>query len=233
MLRNFDPRRSDGETGTMLEERYFGTITITPKNRTATAQLLDELTAAAKSRDGVPPFMPSLRFVKKFQPAPDPTNPEPKVARDLRLSILKQLGIPATSPEAQRLKFFTAISNRGKEPLDSPLDRKHGVDAFYEYQHPDGRTVRVLIDVTKNTAIKRREDSEGDRVIMEPLPEYDRSETEPAYYLELASYAKQMARILNPELVEHLRERERTRIAAERPVEQMRVEGTVIRRRPK
>lgn len=182
-----------------MEEEYFGKIDTRGKKRAAALELYRELSGgkAPVETDFFLPFHKALRFAKAFQPWDDPTMPGTKVSRDLLDFICEELGIdPENEEETELPKFFTS--------LGSPLDERHGVDAFIEYR---GR--RVLIDVTKNPA-KTFDDSTEDRVIMEELPDWTDLKKRAAYVDALRKYAKHMAGIIRLP-VEHTREAGRIR----------------------
>jgi hypothetical protein len=179
-------------TGSLLEETYFG-VSVDRKNRKAAEDFFKMLSGSedVAATKGFLPFQKAVRFVKTFQPGTDPTMPSTKVARDLLDFVAEELDIDPDSEEAEELKFYTAVG--------SPLDRFHGVDAFIEYEDK-----RALIDVTMNPK-KRFEDSSGNRIIMEQLPDYGVKEERADYERELRKYARAVVKILRPP-VEHTKE---------------------------
>lgn len=78
------------------------------------------------------PFRQAMARVRKSQPW-DPTDPEPLVSSNLHAYVCLALGVEDWSEVA----LYTSIG--------SPLDRFHGVDAFFHFR---GRV--VTIDVTAN-----------------------------------------------------------------------------------
>ncbi|MDA2936051.1 hypothetical protein MYX06_02440 [Patescibacteria group bacterium AH-259-L05] len=79
------------------------------------------------------PFRKSVALVKESQPW-DPTDPNPRIANDLHALVAIALG----EDDFSELMLYTSTG--------SPLDRWHGVDAFFEYK---GKI--VTIDVTLNS----------------------------------------------------------------------------------
>ena len=191
--RYYSPTDSDPTTGKILEGEYFGKIDLKGSKRAAAMELYKQLSRGQSPAEAgfYLPFNAALRFAKSFQPWKDSTSPGKKVARDLLDFICDELGIDPDDEGAEHLKFFTSV--------DSPLDEKHGVDAFIEYR---GR--RILIDVTKNPA-KRFDDSTGDRMIMEQLPDWTEAKNKAAYIEEMKKYAHYSAHVLRPQ-PEHTRE---------------------------
>ncbi|MBI5077137.1 hypothetical protein HZB94_02035 [Candidatus Falkowbacteria bacterium] len=185
----------DGTTGKILEEEYFGRVMVGGEKAAAAQKVFMELSGGQTPEQarGRLPFMSAVRFAKAVQPWQSPTLPKRKVARDLLDFVCEDMGIDPESEEAEHLEFYTSVG--------SPLDL-HGVDAFIEY-----RGVRALIDVTKNPA-KRFDDSSGDRMIMEELPDWNDPSQKIKYEQELRKYSKHLAMILS-EAIEKRRERER------------------------
>jgi len=170
-------------TGKLLEESYFG-VSATRQNKQAMTELFEMLSNGKTPTEarGYLSFEKAVRLAKTFQPGDDPTMPETKVAKDLLNAIADELGIEPDSEEEQELKFYTAIG--------TPLDIKHGIDAFVEYK---GK--RVYFDVTKNPS-KRFEDSTNERIIMEELPDYGDKTKRAEYEQAFKKYARRAARIL-------------------------------------
>ena len=77
------------------------------------------------------PFRQAMVVLKSMQPF-DPTDPTPDFANTVHYYIYEGLGV-----DAEGVKFYTAVR--------SPLDRFHGVDAWFEV----GDKV-VTLDVTMN-----------------------------------------------------------------------------------
>lgn len=81
----------------------------------------------------------AIEIVKRIQPKDsDPTDPDPYFARDLHATLAENLELEDYSD----LEYYTAVKSR--------LDFLHGVDAFFEWKLPDGRILRVTLDITKN-----------------------------------------------------------------------------------
>jgi len=77
----------------------------------------------------------SFRVLKDMQSF-DPTDPQPDFANTVHYYVFNGLGL-----EAENVRFFTAVK--------SPLDRFHGVDAWFEIDD-DTTTTVITIDVTMN-----------------------------------------------------------------------------------
>ncbi len=191
--RYYSPTDSDPTTGKILEEEYFGKIDLKGDKRSAAMEFYKQLSGGqSPTKAGFYlPFNAALKFAKAFQPWKDAASPSKKVARDLLDFICDELGLDPDDEDAEHLKFFTSVG--------SPLDEKHGVDAFIEY-----RGHRILIDVTKNPA-KRFDDSSGDRMIMEQLPDWTEAKNKTAYIEALQKYARYSAEVLQSR-PEHTRE---------------------------
>jgi len=81
-------------------------------------------------------YKDSMKIAEECQPF-DPENPTPFFASSLRKKILEKIDIS----EGDKLKFFTAV--------DSHLDHKHGVDAFFKlYNKNDKELSCATIDIT-------------------------------------------------------------------------------------
>ena len=197
--RKYAPGAGDDTTGKILEEEYFGKNDTAGVKRAAALALYRELSGGKDpaETDFYLPFSKAITYVKSFQPWGDPTSPETKVARDLFDFTCESLDLNPESQAAEGLKFFTAIG--------SPLDERHGVDAFIEF---DGQ--RVLIDVTKNPA-KKFEDSTADRLIIEELPDWTDPQKRNAYLEAIKKYSEYIAKALRPPF-EHTREADQARI---------------------
>lgn len=103
------------------------------------------------------PYKKALEVARKMQPF-DPTDPKPRFANDLHATVAEGLGIE----DYGRLKFFTAVG--------TPLDVKHGVDAFLELK-VDKQTHRVTLDVTTNP--QKGDKHKADIVFFVPPDGYD------------------------------------------------------------
>lgn len=89
-------------------------------------------------KDEFLPFRQSIEYCRSHQPY-NPCDPAPQFANDLHATIVEALRFKDYS----RLKFYTAVH--------SPLDFKHGIDAFLEVEKEPGIILaRVTLDVTSN-----------------------------------------------------------------------------------
>lgn len=167
-----------GETGSMYESKFLGDFRITDRFVEEEAKLeRDE-----RGRYRKPWQLYDL--VKKHYDK-DPTHPPTDCARDLRIEVIDELGLPPE--EADRLKIFSA--------LKTPLDYRFGVDGFMEYEDPEtGKTARVTLDITRNARKleEARDDGSKADVLIGVLP--DAAQEELAYLKEVAKYARQIAR---------------------------------------
>lgn len=66
----------------------------------------------------------------------DPTDPDPRWANDVHAMVADSLGLEDYS----KLKFYTG--------RHSPLDYKHGIDAFIEWEFQEGKNITVTMDLT-------------------------------------------------------------------------------------
>lgn len=128
---DYGPRPAE-TTGAEAERDTFGRVKL--------GKMFQE-TLRAKSKDGYLQFAEALEIVRKFTEN-DPEAPEAEFAKDLRLDLLDLL--EEAGYTEGKLKFFATNG--------TPIDRYHGVDAFYEYfeegmAYPAG----VTLDVTKNS----------------------------------------------------------------------------------
>ncbi len=126
-------------------------------------------------------FAAAAELVKKFQPWPDPTNPQKDFLKELRLSLAEQLDLD--DQMANNLTMYTAVA--------TPLDVYHGVDAFVEYRLPDGHTLQITLDVTLN---EKKINTTGGRAnfIVSDIP--DISEGQDAYLAAIEKCAQQTAK---------------------------------------
>ena len=95
-----------------------------------------------------------------FQPFKDPTNPHEKpFPHDVHATIVDLLSLD----NYEQVRFYTAVG--------SYLDRKHGVDAFFELDLGNGESVRATLDMTQNP---HKRDYEADVVFQWPRDGIDR-----------------------------------------------------------
>ena len=80
------------------------------------------------------PYRDSIQFCRDHCPY-NPTDPDPRWANDVHATVAQMLEV-----EYQMIEFYT-----GRQ---TPLDYKHGVDAFIELKLKNGKKVTVTIDIT-------------------------------------------------------------------------------------
>ncbi|MCX6759965.1 MAG: hypothetical protein NTW46_01310 [Candidatus Nealsonbacteria bacterium] len=137
--KNEGEKNDDREkAGKIAEREAFGEIDQEKYDKT----LNEMLEAAGSGRSHDEKFMHRLyrEAVKKTQPFEDPTRPEKKGYRfplDLHAQIADELGV-----EYRQLRYYTTVGG------GSDLDRKCGVDAFFELDLPGEKTIESTIDIT-------------------------------------------------------------------------------------
>jgi len=169
-------RPGDYYSGRMFERDFIGGVNVDqPEYQAARRAVVDS--------SGYAPYERAARLAKQFPPY-DPTNPTRPFAQDIRLELIDLLGL--SSKQYDRVKFYTAVN--------TPLDHKHGVDAFIEVEDPKTKTVRR---VTFDLSLNRRKEAKAD-ILVRDLPAPDDPDPGEAnrYLEEIASYAKEVARIL-------------------------------------
>jgi hypothetical protein len=176
--RGFEAKKRAEYSGKEYEFDLLGTIKTGP----AFTKEFDRLGGDVKT--GYLPYNKSIELVKRLQPW-DPTNPTRDFLRELRLALIEELGIEAG--QENDVKVYTAVG--------SPLDLKHGVDAFIEVTTEEGRQ-RVIRRVTLDISLNPRKASghKADVVITEEIPPPE--ENEDKYLARVAETAKQMIKSL-------------------------------------
>ncbi len=76
----------------------------------------------------------SMKEAMRSQPWEDPTDPEPRFARDLHYLVCEELGV-----DCSELKFYTSVG--------TSFDIHHGVDAFFVTRY-SGKTYWVTLDLS-------------------------------------------------------------------------------------
>lgn len=111
-------------------------------------------------------FEQAVDLVKdnKYQPFKDPTNPHEKpFPHDVHATLIEKLSLD----NYEQLRFYTAVG--------SYLDKKHGIDAFFELDLGDGKSVRATLDMTQNP---NKHDYKADVVFQWPNDGIDRKNPE-------------------------------------------------------
>ena len=127
MSREFGPRYSEGHD---VEEGVLGKIN---------PEAAFEIEKRKNAMEDYITFAEALDIVKKSQPFKDPSDPHEKpFPYDVHATVAKTLELE----NFEQLRYYTAVRSK--------LDFFHGVDAFLELQLPDGRTLRVDMDMTTN-----------------------------------------------------------------------------------
>ncbi len=88
-------------------------------------------------------FDKEIEATKKSQKWPDPTNPDPMFARDLRVIIHKKIGLKSSD-----LKYYTGVK--------SSIDQKC-VDAMFEFNLQNEKKLMLFFDLTINTESGKQE----------------------------------------------------------------------------
>lgn len=117
----------------------------------------------------------SIEFAKTHQRG-DPFNPKRFFPKSLRDGIKQDESLNITSED--QLAFYTAVN--------SPLDRYHGVDAFFEYK-TDGKYITVTLDVTTNP---NKDSYKADVILAIPSEGLDPSD--PDYQTTISHYVEQI-----------------------------------------
>jgi len=111
-------------------------------------------------------FEQAVDLVKdnKYQPFKDPTNPHEKpFPHDVHATLIEELSLDSY----EQLRFYTAVG--------SYLDKKHGIDAFFELDLGEGESVRATLDMTQNP---NKHDYKADVVFHWPNEGIDRKDPE-------------------------------------------------------
>lgn len=164
---------ADHYTGREYELDFLGEIRSTPAFKEALAK------AGADPRTGYLPYKTAMDLARRFQPWPDPTNPQKEFLRDFRIEVADRLKL--TPGQERKLKVFTAVR--------SPLDVFHGVDGFIEFEPKPGATRFVTFDLSLNP--KKEGGHKADLVITEEIP--DPSEDEDGYLSRIDQIAAEVA----------------------------------------
>lgn len=109
-------------------------------------------------------FKQAVDLVKEtnFQPFKDPTNPHEKpFPHDVHATLIDLLSLDSY----EQVRFYTAVG--------SYLDKKHGIDAFYELDLGEGESVRATLDMTQNP---HKHDYKADVVFQWPRDGIDRKD---------------------------------------------------------
>ncbi len=134
------------------------------KKDIATFGQLHEIESYMKRRE-------AINFVKSHQRGKDPHNPTRFFPRNLVEGIREDEGFGISAGD--EVSFYTAVN--------SPLDRYHGVDAFFEFKI-GGKEVMVTIDVTTNP---NKDNYKADVILAIPSGGLDPSDPE---YKDIVSH---------------------------------------------
>lgn len=145
---------------------------------------------AKATENGYLKFNDALELVREHV-MQDSTNPAKPFANELRLAVIDELGVE-NEEDMGRVKFYSAVG--------TPADVFHGVDAWMEYETPDGQRLIVTLDATRNPS---KDSAKADLVIPEIS---DPTEDEDKFLEQSSQYGKEIAQMI--------REREERRRAA-------------------
>ncbi len=149
---------------------------------------------------GYIPFEESRAFVEKAYPL-DPHNPAKPFAKELRLKIARALGLH-TKEELSRIRLYSA--------LNSPLDRLHGIDAYFIYDDPYAGEIVITIDETENPSKIDETSATKTDILMHGVvaePELDKG----LFTQSVAHWAEEISRIIKRKVAEHKRRYPETR----------------------
>ena len=156
-------------TGKLMEEEVFGGL---DKERVGVFSDMEGTYL---------PYRQAMEIVKKMQSF-DPSDPNPPFANDLHATIADKLGLD----DYGRLRFFTA--------LESHLDFRHGIDAFFEFTSEKGENIVVTLDVTKNIPFK--DTCKADVLILMPDQGLDPKDDRKTYLDKVEETAKEIVAII-------------------------------------
>jgi hypothetical protein len=153
MAKKYTQSRQDIETGKDFEADLFGKPNLYHPNYG------DFLRSHAEvdERGVYFTYDNAVEIVKNFQDLNNPLNPGRPFAKELRLELAERLFGPERMKDWDRVKFYTAI--------DTPLDRIHSVDAFFEIETDDGKIIRITLDASKNREKISREKYRADILV--------------------------------------------------------------------
>jgi hypothetical protein len=142
----------EGYTGEIAESEVLGETTSEQKEKEAEFQ--GEYITFNQAADPVKD--------NQFQPFKDPTNPHEKpFPYDVHATLVDVLSLD----NYEQVRFYTAVG--------SYLDKKHGIDAFFELDLGSGDSVRATLDMTQNP---RKHDYKADVVFYWPKEGLDRKD---------------------------------------------------------
>ena len=138
-------RESSGYTGRMMEDEFLKRPkldgAIKPEHLIEQDKKKIAGIHAALEHDGFLPYDQAMRILKLIQPYEDPSNPDSQFSKDLMNMIAEKLGLKEENRD--KIKIYTAVG--------SPLDHKHGIDAFITFDDDDLGEIIVTLDLTKNS----------------------------------------------------------------------------------
>jgi len=132
-------------------------------------------------------FRQAVDLVKDVQPFKDPADPHEKpFPHDLHATLAEALSLD----NYEQLRFYTAVG--------SYLDKKHGVDAFFELDLGNGKSARATLDMTQNP---KKQDYKADVVFQWPSEGLDRKDPgdRAAWQDKLREVSKELKDVLEAE----------------------------------
>lgn len=138
----FDPNKMSGYTGGLLESEVFGEIEVGRIKEALSGLKLTQEEIYEYEESGYLNYHDSVNFAKKVQkeyPEDEevgPTNPKERFANDLHATLMEELDIE----DSEDVYFYSSVK--------TPLDLKHGVDAFFEIKRKEGDSFLITIDVS-------------------------------------------------------------------------------------
>jgi hypothetical protein len=138
---------------------------------------------AALNENAYLPYQKSMDLVKKMQHSETPGALPTLFAKDLYVAVARKLKIK----ELAELRYFTAVN--------SPLDKYHGVDAFFEYlDKENNKLIQATLDITTNP--EKGEDYKADVIMLVPGDGID-SKVDKKEYLEyINKFAPEIAQVI-------------------------------------
>jgi len=131
-----------GYTGGLLESEVFGETEINEIEKALKSLKLNPENLEEYRKNGYLDYVNSIRFTKLVQKKyPDdeevgPSNPKERFANDIHATLMEELGIE----DSEEVLFYSSVK--------TPLDLKHGVDAFFEIKKKEGDSFLITMDVS-------------------------------------------------------------------------------------
>lgn len=182
--RGFNPERASGETGRLYEERLFGKPNLTQEFWDREAKLPRNERGHYRNDNDI------YRLVSEYQENEEGEPVMEQFAIDLADEVRDALGL--TEEEADSVTFNTSVQ--------TPIDGKMGVDAWFEFADPStGRTVRVTLDTTLNPRKLEENEPKADMFVGE-LP--DAVQEEDRYFEAVERIGHEIAARLQKRILE-------------------------------